>query len=167
MILKIGSQTVSPAITKEVQGNLQAKIVSPATTSQTYGPDTGYVGLSTVTVNAVTSAIDANITAANIKSGVSILGVSGSVTPVNNQTLTVTPTTSQQTQNPGSGYTGFSTVTVNAVTAAIDSNISANNIRSGVTILGVQGGIDIAHYYTGSDAPTASLGVNGDIYLQV
>jgi len=33
MILKIGSQTVSPAITKEVQGNLQAKVVSPTTTS--------------------------------------------------------------------------------------------------------------------------------------
>ena len=52
---------------------------------------------------------------------------------------TVTPTTSQQTITAGTGYNGLGTVTVNAVTAAIDENIVAGNIKSGVTILGVEG----------------------------
>lgn len=52
---------------------------------------------------------------------------------------TVTPTTSQQTITAGTGYNGLGTVTVSAVTAAIDENITAANIKSGVTILGVEG----------------------------
>lgn len=54
-------------------------------------------------------------------------------------TKTITATTSSQTVTPGTGYNGFSSVTVNAVTAAIDENIIATNIKSGVTILGVEG----------------------------
>lgn len=52
---------------------------------------------------------------------------------------TVTPSTSKQTITAGTGYNGLGTVTVSAVTAAIDSNIKAANIKSGVTILGVEG----------------------------
>lgn len=63
---------------------------------------------------------------------------SGAVTP-SLQNKTVTPTTSEQTITAGSGYDGLGTVTVNAVTAAIDENIVAENIKSGVTILGVTG----------------------------
>lgn len=57
---------------------LQDKTVTPTTSQQTITADEGKTGLGTVTVNAVTSAIDANITAENIKSGVTILGVTGS-----------------------------------------------------------------------------------------
>lgn len=55
------------------------------------------------------------------------------------QDKTVTPTTSQQTITADAGNDGLGTVTVNAVTAAIDENITAANIKSGVTILGVEG----------------------------
>lgn len=55
------------------------------------------------------------------------------------QNKTVTPTTSLQTVTADEGKTGLGTVTVNAVTAAIDANITAENIKSGVTILGVTG----------------------------
>ncbi len=55
------------------------------------------------------------------------------------QDKTVTPTTSQQTITADEGKDGLGTVTVNAVTAAIDENITAANIKSGVTILGVEG----------------------------
>lgn len=61
-------------------GTYQAKTVSPTTSQQTVTPDTGYDALSQVTVSAVTSAIDADIVAGNIKSGVNILGVTGSYT---------------------------------------------------------------------------------------
>ena len=54
-------------------------------------------------------------------------------------TKTITATTSKQTVTPSSSYNGFSSVTVNAVTAAIDANIVPGNIKSGVTILGVEG----------------------------
>ena len=84
---------------------LQSKTVTPSTSQQTVGPDNGYDGLSSVQVNAIsptkgaetftpktynqtissgrwltgTQTIkgDANLVASNIKSGVSIFGVSG------------------------------------------------------------------------------------------
>lgn len=56
------------------------------------------------------------------------------------QDRTVTPSTSKQTiQKTTSSYYGLGKVTVNAVTSAIDDNIVAGNIKSGVTILGVTG----------------------------
>lgn len=127
------------AMTKvTVTPQLQSKTVSPSTSQQTVSPDSGKAGLSSVTVNAVTSAIDSNIKAANIKSGVSILGVSGTYTP-QLQSKTVSPSTSQQTVSPDSGKDGLSSVTVNAVTSAIDSNIKEDNIKEGISILGVLG----------------------------
>lgn len=56
---------------------LQDKTVTPSTSEQTITADEGKDGLGTVTVSAVTAAIDANITADNIKDGVTILGVTG------------------------------------------------------------------------------------------
>lgn len=53
-------------------------------------------------------------------------------------TANVTPTTSAQTLTPDSGH-AYKKVEVSAVTAAIDANIAAGNIKSGVTILGVEG----------------------------
>ena len=142
-----GTRTLTPSsgkvfsggtINVNVQPNLQSKTVSPTKAQQTVTPDSGKDGLSSVVVNAVTSAIDSNITAGNIKKNVAILGVTGTyVSPM--QSKSVSPTTSQQTVSPDSGYDGLSSVTVGAVTSAIDSNIAAGNIKKDVTILGVTG----------------------------
>lgn len=75
----------------------------------------------------------------NAEAIAAITEVVGNVNPPSLQNKTVTPTTSKQTITAGSSYDGLGTVTVNAVTAAIDSNITAENIKSGVTILGVTG----------------------------
>ena len=62
-----------------VVGAPQTKSVSPKTSSQEVTADSGKY-LEKVTVGAVTSSIDANIVAENIKSGVTILGVTGNYT---------------------------------------------------------------------------------------
>ena len=58
---------------------LQSRTVTPSTSSVTVTADAGYDGLSSVTVNAVGSGIDANISPSNIRSGVTILGVTGTL----------------------------------------------------------------------------------------
>jgi hypothetical protein len=55
------------------------------------------------------------------------------------QTKTITPTASQQIIEPDNGYDGLSSVTVNG-----DTNLISSNIKSGVSIFGVNGN------YTGS-----------------
>lgn len=67
-----------------VEGNLepdkpdQNKSCTPSTSQQVIQADTGYE-LAQVTVAAVDNTIDANILAGNIKSGITILGVAGTV----------------------------------------------------------------------------------------
>lgn len=55
------------------------------------------------------------------------------------ESLSVTPSTSAQTITAPSGTDGYSPVSVAAVTAAIDANIIAENIKKDVTILSVTG----------------------------
>lgn len=72
---------------------------------------------------------------------------------------TITPTTSNQTIASGTYLTGTQTI-------AGDADLVASNIVSTANIFGVQGSVVINKYYTGSSAPSSSLGNNGDIYLQ-
>lgn len=113
--------------------------VTPSTSAQTITPSEGVDGFAPVNVAAVDNTIDENITAANIVSGVTILGVSGSATVLDGETVSVTPTTSAQTITPTAPKNGITEVSVAAVTATIDANIIAGNIKDGVTILGVTG----------------------------
>ena len=53
--------------------------------------------------------------------------------------IIIEPKSEAQIIKPRFGYDGLADVTVEAVTAAIDENIVAGNIKKGVTILGVEG----------------------------
>lgn len=92
-------------------------------------------------LNAIAAKYDGTSTATtNAEAIANIAAVAANIPP--SPTLedkTVTPSTSEQTITAGDNYDGLGTVTVNAVTAAIDDNIVAGNIKSGVTILGVAG----------------------------
>lgn len=108
---------------------------------------------------------DSNLVAGNIKNGVTIFGVTGTVitsSAPNMQTKTITPSASSQTIKPDSGYDGLSQVIVNG-----DSNLVSSNILEGVKIFGVDGSAAFKKYYTGTEAPVSSLGNDGDLYLQI
>ena len=112
--------------------------VQPTTSDQTITPTEGSV-FSGGTVRAVTSDIDNNIVAGNIKEGVTILGVGGTLKEIKpEESFDVQPTTSDQTITPSEGSV-FSGGTVRAVTSEIDNNIVPENIKEGVSILGVAG----------------------------
>ena len=128
--------------TVNVQYTGQEKTLNPSKTTQIIVPDSGYNGITKITLNPVTSSIDENIISSNIKQGVSILGVTGTLEikadPVL-QSKTITPTKLNQTITPDTGYDALSSVIVNGVTSDIDSNITAGNIKEGVSILGITG----------------------------
>lgn len=76
----------------------------------------------------------------NIRQGITILGVAGSMSPsegVNAQSKNVTPTKSEQVVQPDSGYTHLAQVTVAAIPATYitttDANAVADDIKSGKT----------------------------------
>ena len=123
----------------KVNPNNQVLRVAPSTIAQTFTVPNGYSGYETVTAPPVTASIDSNIKAENIKSGVNILGVNGTITELKGETKTISPSTSQQTITPSSGKNGITQLTVNAVTKSIDANITAENIKKDVNILGVTG----------------------------
>lgn len=138
-------ETINNLPTGEVEVTLQEKTITPTTSNQTITPDENYDGLSKVTINGVTSAIDSDIKATNIRKGIDILGVTGTMEEYVEpklQSKSATPSTSSQTITPDSSYDGLSSVSVGAVTSSIDSNITASNIKSGVSILGVEGTLE-------------------------
>lgn len=149
-----------------VVGNLEAdkpdqqKTISPKTSEQVVVADNGYE-LAKVTVNAVTSSIDSNIKSENIKQGVNILGVAGTFEGASQPKLQekdVEPSIVYQPVVPDDGYDGLSKVNVSAVTSAIDKNIQPQNIKNGITILGVVGSMQ-----TTSGSPKFGELVNGSI----
>ena len=96
---------------------LQDKTISPTTIRQEIVADENYDGLSKVTVNGVTSAIDKNIVSGNIKKDVSILGVTGTYDgeAIELQDKTVNPSTIRQEVLADENYDGLSKVTIEAI----------------------------------------------------
>ena len=98
-------------------GDLTTMTVNPSTFPVTYSVPEGYYGISQFTVQ-----------------------------PYTLQNKTVTPSKSAQQITADNQYNGLGTVTVNATTSSVDSNIKSSNIKNGVTILGVTGSVIEAEY---------------------
>lgn len=90
-------------------------------------------------LNVIYKEIQEKLLPENIKKDVSILGVTGTLEPINNQEKTVIATITEQSITPDEGFNGLSKVVIPGVTNEIDSNILPENIKSGITILGVTG----------------------------
>ena len=94
------------------------------TVPQGYHDGSGKVSISTTE--------KAKIVAGNIRQGVTILGVQGTMSgseDVNAQSKTVTPTASSQTVTPDTGYNYLAQVTVNAIPYS-----ESDNSAGGVTV---------------------------------
>ena len=106
-------------------------------------PDNGFK-LTEVIVRGVEEGVD-NLEGGNIRKGVTVLGVPGEYEdPLTETTLNIIPTTMSQTINPSNDYDYIKVknIVVQPVTASIDAEIIASNIKRGVNILGVDGEFD-------------------------
>lgn len=128
----IAANTFDTEINNFVLLNGETKTVTPSTSQQTITPTSPKNGITQVTVNAVDNTIDQNITSGNIKSGVSILGVSGSVVELQGETKTVKSTTISQTVLPSNGKNGITEITVSPIdleTKSVTPSTSAQTIN--------------------------------------
>lgn len=98
---------------------LQTKTVAPSTSQQLIVPDTGFDGLSQVTVTPAlleTKSVTPSTSQQIITPGSGYYGMGQvTVSGARLQSRTVTPSNSYQTITPASGYYGLSSVGVNAI----------------------------------------------------
>jgi hypothetical protein len=117
--------------TMPVNGSVSGNI---STKDGTVSVPEGYTPGGTVGIDSTEKS---KLIPGNIRQGVTVLGVSGTMSPsegVNAQSKSVTPTKSQQVVQPDSGYTHLAQVTVAAIPAAYitttDANATADDIKS-------------------------------------
>ena len=176
-----GTKTISASGTTDVTNYASASVAAGSATT----PATTITANPGISVNSSTGLITATASAnqnvtPTVSAGYVESGTAGAITVSGSNTSQLTTkaaatyntSTTDQTISAGQFITGAQTI--KAVTV---SGLSASNILSGVTvkvgdandddrIASVTGNVVIQHYYTGSSAPSASTGSDGDIYLQ-
>jgi len=90
-------------------------------------------------LNGIAAKLGSSTSGTDIASAITAISAVAGSQVAKLTTKSVDPTTENKTYSPSSSYNGFSSFTVKAVTAAIDANIVAGNIKKDVVILGVTG----------------------------
>ena len=118
-------------ITGSYGPTMQTKVTTPTAFPTVVNVDSGYDGMTKVTVNA-----PSNLSSGNIKNGVSIAGVTGTYTgeSPSSQSKSVAPSSFPLTVRPDSGYNYLTQVTINK-----PSSLVASSIAPGETICGIRG----------------------------
>lgn len=158
---------VTGTLVPQVAPTLQSKTVSPSTSQQTVTPDSGYDGLSQVTVNAMPSG-SASTPATTITANPTIsVNASGLITASVSKTQSVTPSvtagyvssgTAGTVSVSGSNTQQLTTQSAQTITPTTtdqtiasgkfltgvqtikgDANLLAENIKKGVVIFGITG----------------------------
>lgn len=127
---------ISSGTAGNVTVQLTATVTTKAAATITPGTTNQTIAAGTYLTGTQTISGDADLVAGNIKSGVNIFGVNGT-------------------------YSGLDTSDATATAADIVDGETAYVNGSKIT-----GSMVVNYYYTGSTSPSASLGNNGDIYLQ-
>ena len=138
-----GSSTLTPDNVRsgvkifDVTGSLspalpgEPRYVTPKATQQTISPNPGK------SISSVTVYGDTDLTAANVKKGVNIFGVTGTMEgKLPSQSKPATPGTTDKTITPDPGYT------LSSVTVEGDPNLIASNIKLGTSVFGVSGSVE-------------------------
>ena len=123
-------------------------------TGTVMGHNTGYI------VAGINASITPTVTAGYISAGTEgSVHIQANISITTKTAATYTPGTTNQNIESGIYLAGIQTIRG-------DANLVGENIIAGKSIFGVQGAATFQKYYTGSSAPSSSLGNNGDIYLQ-
>jgi len=137
-------ETINALPEQTAEAKLQEKSITPTTSSQIVSPDSGYDGLSKVTVNAMPTATQATptisvssaglITASSTQTaGYVAAGTKSATKQLSTQAAqTITPGTSNKTIASGKYLTGTQTIKG-------DANLIPANIAEGISIFGVEG----------------------------
>lgn len=183
-----------PTPTPSFQSKSVSYTPSETAQSETVSADSGYDGLSSVSVSVGAVASDYVGTGITRRSSTDLTASGATVTvpsgyysaqaskavasgtagtptaskgTVSNHSVTVTPSVTNTTGYISGGTKTGTAVTVSASELVSGSQTITDNGTTDVTNLAsVTVAIPIVHYYTGSGAPSASLGADGDIYLQ-
>lgn len=119
----------------------------------------------TLTISASGTHDVTNYESASVASG----GATASATKgtVSNHSVTVTPSVTRTAGYVTAGTASGTAVTVSASELVSGSQtVTDNGTVDCTNLASIVVAIPIQHYYTGSSAPSSSLGVDGDIYLK-
>lgn len=120
--------------------------ITPTTSAQTITPTSPANGITQANVAAVTSSIDANIVAGNIKDGVTILGVTGDYTGGGSASVGYIPR-----ETNANGVYGTKTSSFTFELPANTTSIAGGALNSAFANSGISGNIDFSSVTTIGD----------------